>query len=146
MSEFIQGATVAAVFRSLTVLCGLGALFMGYRLFTLGVYERAGELKAAWGERNLLLRQAAPGTFFALFGAVIVVSAIYMGLGVSRTLGSPTPEPSPDSVAAEASQTVLRSANLSRVNLIDQRYKDRELTATQAYEELYRLVTEGDEP
>jgi len=138
MSEFVQTTMVVAFFRLITVLCGLGALFMGYRLFTLGVYEHAGDLKAAWGDRNLLMKQAAPGTFFALFGAAIVVSGIYAGLGIARTqeIGES---------GRMVEQTILRSNDVSRADLIDQQYKGGELTAEQAYEELYRLVTEGGE-
>ncbi len=135
MTELVQLTIVVAFFRAATVFCGLAALAMGYRLFSVGVYERAGDLKAAWGDRSLLLKQAAPGTFFALFGAVIVVAGISAGLGVSHRT---TTGPGGGQVVGE---TVLRSNVLSRANLIDGQYKSGELTAERAYEALYRLVT-----
>ncbi|MBS0261392.1 MAG: hypothetical protein JSS02_05500, partial [Planctomycetes bacterium] len=41
-----------------------------------GVFERAGDLKAAWGDKHLTIKQAAPGTFFAVFGAIIVTVSL----------------------------------------------------------------------
>ena len=71
-----------------TVFVGGWIVFMGYRLFTTGVFERAGDLKAAWGENHLELKQAAPGTIFALFGAAILAIAIYKGVSYEQTESS----------------------------------------------------------
>jgi hypothetical protein len=61
----------------------LGFAYLGYKLFVQGVYERAGELKAAWGDKNLVLKQAAPGTFFALFGVAVIAISIFRGTGLN---------------------------------------------------------------
>lgn len=76
MSEF----EISAVYKFVTLLTGFGVVYMGYRLFRTGVFEKAGELKAAWGERNLELKQAAPGTFFAVLGAIVLMIAVNKGI------------------------------------------------------------------
>ena len=67
MSEFVVVNLMVILFRTIMIGLGFGFAYLGYKLFVKGVYERAGELKAAWGDKNLVLKQAAPGTFFALF-------------------------------------------------------------------------------
>ena len=88
MTEFIQGIVAIISYRALTILCGLAIVYFGFVLFRLGVYEKAGELKAAWGSKYLTLKQAAPGTFFALFGAGIIVATVWQG--VEFKLQAPT--------------------------------------------------------
>lgn len=77
MTEFIQGIVAIISFRAVTILCGLAIVYFGFSLFRLGFYEKAGELKATWGSKNLTLKQVAPGIFFALFGAGIIVVAVW---------------------------------------------------------------------
>jgi hypothetical protein len=72
-------------YRITILLVSFGAVYMGYRLFMAGVYEKAGDLKAAFGDKNLTLRQAAPGTFFSLFGCVILVVALINGFTIDYT-------------------------------------------------------------
>lgn len=81
MTEFEQAILLAIVSRLALLLVGLLFGYMGYRLFLAGVYEQAGDLEAKWGEKNIMLKRAAPGTFFALFGvAVIIVSIVQQPL------------------------------------------------------------------
>lgn len=76
MSEFTQALLVAGTLKIALLLVGALFAYMGYRLFIAGVYTHAGDLKAAWGEKYLMIKQAAPGTFFALFGAAIIIVSI----------------------------------------------------------------------
>jgi hypothetical protein len=85
-SDFSDVATLIVLYRSLTVLCGLAVVVLGYRLFKVGVYEKASELKATWGDKSLLLKQAAPGTIFALFGAAIMAFTVYKGFTLESSL------------------------------------------------------------
>lgn len=64
------------------VSLAVGALFayMGYRLFMSGVWGHAGELETGFGDGKLVIKKAAPGTFFSLFGAAIISITIYKGL------------------------------------------------------------------
>jgi hypothetical protein len=82
MTDFVQVTLVVTLFRTAMIFVGLGFAYLGYKLFRAGVYEHAGDLRAAWGERNLVLKQAAPGTFFALFGVVVIGISIFRGTGL----------------------------------------------------------------
>lgn len=75
---------------SLTV--GLTAVFMGYRLFQQGLWGHPTELVANVGENKVLLKSAAPGTFFALFGTAVVVTALVKGFNVDLPV-APLPRP-----------------------------------------------------
>jgi hypothetical protein len=80
MSEFMQAIVVVLTYRVVTVLCGTLIIFLGYRLFRIGVFEKAGDLKGVWGDKRLVLKQGAPGTFFVVFGAIIVSVSIWKGV------------------------------------------------------------------
>ncbi|QDT40716.1 hypothetical protein Pan241w_07740 [Gimesia alba] len=78
--EIVLIILMISTYRIVSLIVGLGFAYMGYKLFLHGVFDKAGELQAAWGEKKLLLKQAAPGTFFSLFGTVIIVVALWKGL------------------------------------------------------------------
>jgi hypothetical protein len=80
MSEVSTMMLSLTIYKVITVLAGLGFAFMGYRLFIHGIFTEAGELRTNWENRSLVLRKAAPGTFFALFGAVIACVSLWRGL------------------------------------------------------------------
>ena len=73
---------VVAAYKGACLLVGLAFGYMGYRLFLAGIVGAAGDLKAAAGERALELRRAAPGTFFALFGAAVIAATVLQGFDV----------------------------------------------------------------
>ena len=77
-----QDIVAALVYRMTVLLCGFGSIVMGYRLFRLGVFEKAGELKASWGGKSVLLKAAAPGTFFALFGSAVIAITVWKGFTI----------------------------------------------------------------
>ncbi len=85
MDEITRTVTALSAYRILTIIIGLIVIYFGYRLFRVGMYERAGELKAVWGNRYMAVRQAAPGTFFALFGALIIMISIWKGFSVEKS-------------------------------------------------------------
>ena len=89
MSEYSQMILLFGVYRIAVLAVGALLVYLGYRLFVLGVYEKAGDLKASWGEKHLVLKQAAPGTFFALFGAAVISIAVWKGIHIRG--GSPDP-------------------------------------------------------
>jgi hypothetical protein len=79
-----------AVFRLSIIITGALSIFLGYRLFLKGVgpseaAKTGAQLEAAASSYRLTLRNAAPGTFFALFGAIIIGANFYQG-GPSLTL------------------------------------------------------------
>ncbi|MDJ0951968.1 MAG: hypothetical protein QNJ94_23910 [Alphaproteobacteria bacterium] len=73
--------TVAG-YKVASLLVGLGFGYMGYRLFLAGIEHPAGDLEASSGSRSLKLSRAAPGTFFALFGAAVIAATIFQGFDV----------------------------------------------------------------
>src|SRR5580704_13455844 len=82
MSEFTWTVIVIGSYRIITVLAGVLAIYLGYKLFRVGIYEKAGDLRAAWGSNHLVLKQAAPGTFFSLFGVIVITFGIWKGIDI----------------------------------------------------------------
>ena len=78
----IWAILIVAVYKVSSLLVGLSFGYMGYRLFVAGVQRPAGDLEASSGSRTLKLSQAAPGTFFALFGAAVIAATIFQGFDV----------------------------------------------------------------
>jgi hypothetical protein len=76
------GVLMVAVYKVVSLFVGLGFGYMGYRLFMAGINRPAGELEASSGPRALKLSRAAPGTFFALFGAAVIVATIFQGFDI----------------------------------------------------------------
>jgi hypothetical protein len=68
------------LYKVITLLCGVFIIYLGYRLFTKGIFNEAGDLDASWKDMKLLVKRAAPGTFFALFGAIVIYLSVYKGL------------------------------------------------------------------
>ena len=73
---------IVAVYKVASLLVGLGFGYMGYRLFLTGLEKPAGDLEASYGSKSVKLSRAAPGTFFALFGATVVAVALFQGFDV----------------------------------------------------------------
>lgn len=67
-------------YKLMSLLIGFGLSYMGYKLFITGVWGDAGGLEAQLRDSKLVLKRAAPGTFFALFGVVVICFTIFKGL------------------------------------------------------------------
>ena len=78
----VWAMSIVAAYKIASLVVGLLFGYMGYRLFMAGIERPAGHLEASSGSRMIKVSQAAPGTFFALFGAFIIVSTIFQGFGV----------------------------------------------------------------
>lgn len=68
----------------MSLLVGLASCFMGYRLFMNGIWGNAGDLNAKFGDNKLVLKKAAPGTFFAVLGTIIICFTLWKGLDVHQ--------------------------------------------------------------
>lgn len=70
----------------------VGTLFawLGYRLFMAGIWGAAGNLEANFKDWRLMLKSAAPGTFFVVLGAVVILYAVFTGLklGATKNIGA----------------------------------------------------------
>ena len=73
---------MVAAYKVASLFVGLGFGYMGYRLFIAGIQLPAGDLEASSGSRALKLSRTAPGTFFSLFGAAVIVATIFQGFDV----------------------------------------------------------------
>jgi hypothetical protein len=114
MSDFQVLVLSLISYKLATLLVGMIFGVLGYKLFRAGVYEKAGDLKAAWGNKNLVLKQAAPGTFLALFGLILITTALIKGLDFEK-LGSPTsqfkPGATPEPSRPEESAVINKVVN-----------------------------------
>lgn len=76
--------TVATLtYGIVTIAAGVALCWMGYQLFRVGIYEKGGDLNASWGSKKIALKQAGPGTFFALFGAAVLGLAVHKGMSIT---------------------------------------------------------------
>jgi hypothetical protein len=82
MSESFTIASILylSVFRLSIIAVGALSIYLGYKLFIAGVgTAQGGEgagVEASLGGSTFALKNAAPGTFFALFGVVIIASML----------------------------------------------------------------------
>lgn len=69
----------------------VGSLFsiLGYRLFKSGIWGNAGDLETNFKDSKIVLKSAAPGTFFAVLGAAVIITTIWQG--INFTLESKEP-------------------------------------------------------
>lgn len=143
MTDFLRLSLAVIIYRLVVVLVGFLFGSLGYCLFRLGIYEKAGELKASWKGASLGLRQAAPGTFFALFGASIVCVALFRGFEIrsnAEPLTNVTQGSAPDLVGGEVDQskTFLKEAE-STLAPLDQKIQKGQAFTKSDYEEVQGL-------
>lgn len=70
----------AVAFRLAIIAAGILSIVLGYKLFVQGVMgDGRTDADAQLGEIKLTVRNAAPGTCFALFGVVIIVAMLIQG-------------------------------------------------------------------
>ena len=81
-------AILILIYKVVSLLSGLLITYLGHRLFVKGIFNEAGNLEATWKDKSLILKRAAPGTFFALFGAIVVSISLYKGMNF-ETKNSP---------------------------------------------------------
>lgn len=77
MTAFTVAVAYVLIWRLCVLACGLVAVILGYRLFKLGFTADRGDLEAGVGGGSLKVRNIAPGTFFALFGAAIIATLVW---------------------------------------------------------------------
>lgn len=82
MSEFMQAIVFLSIFRIIAIIIGLTIVYLGYLLFSEGMYERVEELKDALGSKYPYL--AIPGAFFVLFGALVIGISIWQGVKIKE--------------------------------------------------------------
>lgn len=78
---------VAVAYKISCLVIAFGFGYLGYRLFGRGIFGDAGDLEATFKDNKILLKRAAPGTFFAVLGAAIAISTVWSHLSIQS--GSP---------------------------------------------------------
>ena len=76
----------ALIYKLSSIGVGALSIYLGYKLFSKGIWGQAGDLLASFKETKLVLRSAAPGTFFAVLGAVILCVTIVVGFSGSNEI------------------------------------------------------------
>ena len=80
----LSAVIAVLLFKLASISAGVFFAWMGYRLFMSGIWGNAGELEANYKNTKLVLTGAAPGTFFTVLGAVIVVCSVYTGFEIRK--------------------------------------------------------------
>jgi len=73
------------IYKIACILSGVVFSYLGYRLFVLGIFSSAGDVDVQFNDNRLILKKAAPGTFFALLGAIVIVATIIQGMNLSSS-------------------------------------------------------------
>ena len=68
-SQIIIAVTM---YKIISLLIGILFAYMGYKLFMAGIWGSAGDIEGEFNDKKIIIRKAAPGTFFALFGAIVI--------------------------------------------------------------------------
>ena len=89
MFEGFAIITSLAIYKIASLAVGLGFAYMGYKLFIAGIWGNAGDLQAKYGDNKLVLKSAAPGTFFALFGTIIIAVTIWKDIDLTHRTNLP---------------------------------------------------------
>lgn len=89
MNDLSRAFLIASIYRYALIVAGFSFALMGYRLFKLGYFEKAGELKASYGGKHFLLKQVAPGIFYAAFGVATIACAVVRQVTVIRPVVVP---------------------------------------------------------
>ncbi|NVK19785.1 MAG: hypothetical protein HWE30_13890 [Methylocystaceae bacterium] len=80
----VQSIGIAA-FKITCLLSGTLIVFMGYKLFVFGKWGESGDIQGEYKNIKLIIRRAAPGTLFALFGAIIICWTVFEGINYNFT-------------------------------------------------------------
>ena len=89
MDKFPLAAYSILIYKLVSLGVGTMFAYLGYRLFMAGVWGNSGDLKTNFGDTKIVLKAAAPGTFFALFGTIIILAAIFMKMNLEYNNSSP---------------------------------------------------------
>lgn len=119
--------------RSLIVVGGILAIYLGYKLFVLGIDKSQGEASAF----GVSLKNFGPGLFFAALGAVVLVTT----MNAAIRLGPAATAPERDLVKAEEAAA---SGSVHFLGLEDPSRVDNEWTPTSFYLETRDLLRRLD--
>ncbi len=115
MSEVLAGIIIIGIQHILTILVGMCSVYLGYRLFLHMPKRREGETRLDLpGGVSILLSRVGPGTFFALFGAAMIVYSITKPLEVKDIAENVVTADGGNSIRRDRSLTGLGTANAAQ--------------------------------
>jgi hypothetical protein len=70
----VADSLAAALFKGTSLMVGLAVCYMGYKLFMSRYHWDTTESVFSWKDIAVNIKKTAPGTFFALFGAAMIIT------------------------------------------------------------------------
>jgi len=143
MNTAVLTPLLRMVERSLIVAGGILAIYLGYKLFVLGIDKSQGAASAFGVE----LKNFGPGLFFAALGAVILVTTMRASIKVSPDTGVKPLEGTPPAAAVAEAQAPKPAASSSTLffGMEDPRRVAKGWTETAFFLETRQLLHRLDE-
>ncbi|TLM72829.1 hypothetical protein ACONUD_07525 [Microbulbifer harenosus] len=63
---------ISILYKIIGIGSGTFIVYLGYRLFVKGIYGDTGEIQLDWSDSKLMLKRAAPGSIFTIFGSIVL--------------------------------------------------------------------------
>ena len=80
MDIVLAEVIAVTVYKLCSLATGVTLSYLGYKLFMAGVWGNAGDAEGSFGDNKIVIKKAAPGTFFVLMGALVIGLTIFKGL------------------------------------------------------------------
>lgn len=80
MSVETQIILSSLVYKLFSLGAGVLLAYLGYRLFMAGVWGSGGDVEAKFRETSVVVKEGAPGTFFAICGAIVICFTVFKGM------------------------------------------------------------------
>ena len=71
-------------YKVICIAAGVLIISLGYRLFVKGIFSPSGDVEGRWKDLKIIIRKAAPGTYFVLFGSAIIGFTVYQGFSITE--------------------------------------------------------------
>lgn len=85
MDSYTLQLAILLIYKLCGLILGFLCVFLGYKLFSKGIFDSHAEVQATFSNNKLLLKKAAPGTFFALFGIVVMISISWRSIEITSS-------------------------------------------------------------
>ena len=80
MSLETQIILSSLVYKLFSLGAGVLLAYLGYRLFMAGVWGSSGDVEARFRETSVVVKEGAPGTVFAICGAIVICFTVFKGM------------------------------------------------------------------
>jgi hypothetical protein len=118
MSEGLAIILGFTLYKVTGLLIGAFSCWLGYQLFRNGLWNSAGDVTAKYSKASIVIKSAAPGTFFAILGAGMMIAVVWKGYDLNA-IGSNGMHYSTKAPPAEVAQTMtdVAGAEAPKVDL-----------------------------